>query len=179
MRCALWCVLVLAVACARPPAPDGLVRGATAAVATDSLLGEVAVVGTATDPMLVLRDSAGQAIRLVDGPEAELRAADGLTVWVRGVWSAAATDASVVGLRWMRVVAFTVVASDGIAVHDGILSIAANGSAALRVGAQERPITAVLPAALRAAHGARIYWGGPLDAPPLVYGLLRLAAVPR
>jgi len=178
MRHVLCGVLVLVVACARPPAPDGLARGTTA-VATDSLRGEVAVVGTAADPMLVLRDSAGQVVRLVDGPEAELRAADGLTVWVRGVWSAAATDASVVGLRWMRLVAFTVVASDGIAVHDGILSIAADGSAALRVGTQDHPITAELPAALRSAHGARIYWGGPLDAPPLVYGVLRLAAVPR
>jgi hypothetical protein len=182
MRDALRCVVVLGalgVACARPPAPDGLARGPTPAVATDSVLGDVAVVGTAADPMLVLRDRAGQVVRLVDGPEVELRAADGLTVWARGVWLAAATDASVVGLRSLRVVTFTAVASDGIPVRDGILTIAADGAASLQVGTQSHPIAAALPAALRSAHGARIYWAGPLTAPPLAYGILRPAAASR
>jgi hypothetical protein len=67
--------------------------------------------------------------------------------------------------------AFAVHAVDGVPAVDGILLLGRDGFALRRA---DGTVTALplAPSTLAPLAGARIYWAGPLDRPPVAYGVL-------
>jgi hypothetical protein len=173
-RLGMSAVLALAAACqsARPgngPASIDLLPGVTA----DSVRGVISIVGTEQESVIVLTPADGSAPVVLDGASRRaMRAAAGLTVVVAGPRGAARATAGaptpmpVLSVEWFRVRAV-----DGVPALDGTL-VERNGLFFLEMDAGRRAVIEFLPEPLRRQVGGWVYIAGPLDAPPVAYGVL-------
>lgn len=129
-------------------------------VRLDSLEGTIRVVGVDALPMVTLAFDDGRPALTLDGP-ASLRRATGLRVAVLGERS---------GSR-LAVRRFLVIAANGIPATDGML--VADRDALVLVtadGARHRLVDP--PPFLRANAGHRVWLSGPLDHPPVAFGII-------
>lgn len=131
-----------------------------AAPGTDSLQGTVAIVGVDALPKAMLTlDDGGPALSLI-GSDA-LRSVAGLRVAVVGVR---------VGAQF-TVNKFAVVAANGVPAIDGTL--VEDGDALFVVTSDGARHRLVNPSpTLRGAVGHRVWVSGPLDHPPVAYGII-------
>jgi hypothetical protein len=135
-------------------------HAAPASAATDSIRGHVRVVGVEALPRLTLVPDDGQlAVRLLGPPS--LRRVDGLDVDVFGTRAG----------DLFTVQRFVVVAANGVPATDGRL--VADGATIDLVTADGARHALVSPSPnLRANVGHRVWVSGPLDHPPVAYGVI-------
>lgn len=148
------------------PAPGrGASGGASSGLAgADTARGVLRVAGPMPGTLVLERGGRGAPLALDDQPrDPALRAADGLEVMVRGTLQPA--------LGRFVVAGFVVRAVDGVAALDGVLERDATGLW-LRPADGRRERLVAPPAAFAGAVGARVYWAGPRDRPPVAYGFL-------
>ncbi len=147
----------------------------SAAAARDTVRGIVALVGN--DPLTTLVLTTRDRERLIldarTNPAMQsVRNVLGLDIMVRGL----RTDERSAGaapqpLPVFRMAQFTVRAADGYAAYDGIVT-RENSTFSLRLADGTRVATPRLPTALQNKIGARVFVAGPLDAPPISYGII-------
>lgn len=180
-RASMLVALVLVTACHRGANVEGDVADSATGqsgqmpVARDTLRGVVSLVGseplttfvlTRTDRSRVALDASGNA------GAAAVRNVVGLDIMVRG----ARTDARAVGgspqpLPAFRVDEFIVRAADGARAYDGVV-MRESGTFFLRLADGSRIGAPKLPVTLQRQIGARVFVAGPLDAPPIAYGII-------
>jgi len=139
---------------------------------SDTLRGRVEVLWSAHGQSVILRGEVpGGEWRtpLLHADTALLGALQGLEVMVEGA-HAVRQGASAMARHFVarRVV---VRGSDGVPARDGLVEAVA-GSYRLRLTEGGTVDVPHLPASLRSMAGARVYLLGPLDAPPVGYGIL-------
>ncbi|MBA4071676.1 MAG: hypothetical protein C0497_07550 [Gemmatimonas sp.] len=136
--------------------------------AADSVRGVVERIGSDPTTQLVVRgaDGAVCALRMTAAPPFE-----GLEVALWGTRDRASATMLPGVACTFAAARYAVRAVDGIAAADGVLRAQGNAYALETADGMRRPLRDV-PAALRTQVGARIYWAGPLDRAPAVYGVL-------
>lgn len=156
----LSCALA-AVACARGNAPGAASQAVPGAVVqADTLRGTIEVVGSEPGTALALLDGHGGAVSL-QGPRPLLDRLAGLEVMVEG---------SRMGPRDFRVARVTVRASGGVAAVDGV--VAREGGRWVLVTADGRRLPAPHLPEQVARPGLRVWLAGPLDQPPVSFGVI-------
>lgn len=190
---------VLVVACQGRPAPpddsaspvadDGIELAAPPSVATDvgsapgtvtdverpdTARGVVQRVGAEPLAAMVLVPEDGSVLALHGAAPADLAAVSSVEVMVAGSMTtrrdpaAAPAGAPVFEVRWFEVRAVEgVPALDGVLEQDGPRWL-------LRTRDGVRHVVARLPSLLTGEPGARVYLAGPLDQPPVAYGIISL-----
>lgn len=152
-------------------APDTSASGTAAPDASatpDSVRGTIRVTGPELSAVVLERVGSG-SVDLQSTDLAPLRRADGLEVTLFGrVTAESGVTPSSSGFVVVR---FAVRAADGIPALDGILERAGDGHA-LRTADGRLLKLVAMPAPLRDAVGARVFWAGPLDRAPAAYGIL-------
>ncbi|HET7461625.1 MAG TPA: hypothetical protein VFJ82_10260 [Longimicrobium sp.] len=129
----------------------------------DTLRGTVRETGSEPATLFVLQTPFGATVRL-EGERPLLRRVAGLEVMLRGVGGAAA--GSPFGVREVNVRA-----SNGVPAVDGVLDRRNGGYVLVTRDGRALPV-AHLPDALRGMIGGRIWLAGPLDQPPVSFGVL-------
>jgi hypothetical protein len=142
----------------------------------DSVRGTLVLTGNLPLAQLIVRWGSGvaEAVALTGPLTESLAGLTGLEVMVRGGYGEFVASASPAGLRGFVAEDFVVRAGDdGTPAHDGVIAhqdgrwvLMGHGGAVLAAP--------FLPDALRHQEGTRVYLLGPLSAPPLGYGVIRL-----
>lgn len=145
---------------------------AAAALRADTLRGVVVESGAAPNTWLMLRVPAGGPIVLRGASMSLLRRVVGLEVVVDGRESGerdVAADPR--GARVFEVDRFLVRAADGIAAHDGIVTVEGGQYSLALPDGRVLPLPNI-PGELRTMPGARVFLAGPLDRAPAAYGII-------
>lgn len=151
--------------------------GAEAAM-TDTLKGDVAIVGSEPLTEVVLRpEDGGVEVVLRGGLVSELRRVAGARIEAvgRDAGPAAARGANAApGARVLEVGSFSVTSVNGVPAHDGIL-VFVGDVAYLESPGGVRTAIRYLPSALRGHEGARVWLSGRLDGGIEAFGVIREA----
>ena len=138
------------------------VRGVLTAVGSEPL---TALVITTTNDRVVLAGTTADDVQM-------LRNVVGLELMVRGTRTGSRSAAAAPQpVPVFRVSTFVVRSAEGYAAVDGVVSNADNAFSLLLADGR-RVSTPRLPASLRQKIGMRVFVAGPLDAPPISYGII-------
>jgi hypothetical protein len=132
------------------------------------------VMETGSDPVTsLLLVAAGNRERVALGGSALplIRRAVGLEIMVEGRLTAQRAPVTPAGAPIFNVERFVVRAADGIAAHDGIVTVDGE-SYGLKTADGKTHRVPHMPDALRAKRGARVFLAGPLDRAPSSYGII-------
>ena len=141
------------------------------AVARDSVRGVLSVVGAEPLTALLLSPVGGGAAVAIEGSqEALMRGLSRLEVTAMGRMTSRRSPASPMSSVF-EADTFVVRAADRVEAHDGLL--ARDGDRFVLLRGESRIAAAFLPVALRSRLGARVYLVGPLDRPPVAYGIIQ------
>lgn len=136
-------------------------RTSSAAIAPDSLLGVVSIIGTSFEQQLVLRSgNTTTYLSAVTADSAALSRLGGVEILVVGKWAS----------KMFRVERFSAVSVNGSPVADGVLQN--EGGRLVLETAHGRIPLGNPPTALRGMVAARIWIAGPFDTGPNSYGLI-------
>lgn len=152
-------------------------EGAPAFALSDSLRGVLLETGFGAEPVITLRSGSERLCTLI-GDVGQLRAAVGLEVVAWGRSSPSSVPPAPDGTQCaFEVEDYAVRGADGVGAVDGILRAEDRGFV-LYVTRGRRVQLEGVPDALQRQVGARIFWVGPTNQPPIGYGVLRPAARP-
>ena len=141
------------------------------AVTRDSVRGVLTVVGAEPLTALLLAPVGGGAAVAIEGSQAAvMRGLSRLEVTAMGRMTSRRSPASPMSSVF-EADTFVVRAADRVEAHDGLL--ARDGDRFLLLSGESRIAAAFLPVALRSRLGARVYLVGPLDRPPVAYGVIQ------
>lgn len=139
-------------------------------MARDSVRGVLSVVGPEPLTALLLTPTSGGAAVAIEGSQAlVMRGLSHLEVTAMGRMTSRRSASSPMSSVF-EADTFVVRASDRVEAHDGL--IARDGDRFLLVSGDSRTAAAFLPVGLRSRLGARVYLVGPLNRPPVAYGVI-------
>ena len=165
---------VATVACHRSSAKSTTDTATTTGTAaeSDTLRGIVAVVGTATQPTVAITGTNGITVVVQGAAETVLRNVNTLEVTLFGAHAGTvAAGALPRESPLFTATTFVVRAVQGVPASDGILLRVESGFALQHVNGTLSALR-VVPEALHAHVGARIFWVGPYDTAPSAYGII-------
>jgi hypothetical protein len=145
---------------------------AARALTADTLRGIVVESGPAPNSMIMLRVAAAGPVVLRGASMPLLRRVVGLEIVAEGRESGerdVAADPR--GARVFEVDRFFVRAADGIAAHDGIVTVEGGKYSLALPDGRMLPLPNI-PGELRTKPGARVFLAGPLDRAPAAYGII-------
>lgn len=164
--CVVGTCVAVVLSCRSVPASESSDRSV---IPRDSVRGVLAVVGAEPLTALLVVPTTGAAVAIEGSQAMVMRGLSRLEVTAIGRLVSRRSSASPTSMVF-ETDTFVVRASDRVEAHDGL--IARDGDRFFLLRGDSRVAVAFLPAALRGRLGVRVYLVGPLDQPPVAYGII-------